>query len=637
MITTKRNIVADFKENGIDKSYDEVFSLICKNIKVTLSEKSFVYFIDTEYVMDTTKGYRYENLTPAYEKVLTNGLEQLKYQQENTKFKKNYNNVLDNLMFLVDRIINELSMCGDGVENKIKWFTNLKTKPAEGFEEALQRMLFVNQMFWQTDHRLTGLGAWDTILAPYYEADVKSGKITKEDAYRTVREAFLILHDYYEFKSNVLMGDTGQIFVLGKSDLDGNYIHNDLTYYFIEAMKELQLPEPKCLLRVNKQTPRVLIELALDTISTGIGAPLLANDDVIIPKLIEFGIDDKDACDYTTSACWEPLIGGKSSSLNNMTVLNYMKAFDNLLKREDLSELHTFEELLECYLVYLRRNLNAVKRVLEPHRFQYNPLLSVFLDDCFENETDVSHGGARYHHVGITSVAMGNLINALMNIKTLVFEEHKYTLYDVKRMIILNFENDEEVRKELIKRSSHYGTDDEEIIKLVNRITKCVSEEIEGYRSYLGGKMKIGLSGSAYMDAARNFGASFDGRKAGEAFITHISNEDNNGFTEIINFASQMNYDKSRFNGNVVDLMVSPDFISNNKEKFVDFLQASIYRGFFEMQMNVVSSKTLIEARKNPEKFPNLVVRVWGFSSYFKDLPDEYKDVLIERAIKNER
>ena len=152
------------------------------------------------------------------------------------------------------------------------------------------------------------------------------------------------------------------------------------------------------------------------------------------------------------------------------------------------------------------------------------------------------------------------------------------------------------------------------------------------YRNYIQIKY-----GSAYMDAARNFGASFDGRKAGEAFITHISNEDNNGFTEVINFASQMNYDKNRFNGNVVDLMVSPDFINNNKEKFVDFLQACIYRGFFEMQMNVVSSKTLIEARNNPEKFPNLVVRVWGFSSYFKDLPDEYKDVLIKRAIKNER
>ena len=54
------------------------------------------------------------------------------------------------------------------------------------------------------------------------------------------------------------------------------------------------------------------------------------------------------------------------------------------------------------------------------------------------------------------------------------------------------------------------------------------------------------------------------------------------------------------------------------------------------MQMNVVSSKTLIEARKNPEKFPNLIVRVWGFSAYFNDLPDSYKDNLIERALRSE-
>ena len=54
------------------------------------------------------------------------------------------------------------------------------------------------------------------------------------------------------------------------------------------------------------------------------------------------------------------------------------------------------------------------------------------------------------------------------------------------------------------------------------------------------------------------------------------------------------------------------------------------------MQMNVVSSKTLLEAREHPEDFPNLIVRVWGFSAYFKDLPEDYKNVLIERALKSE-
>lgn len=639
MITRARNIPKEFKKDGADKSYDEVFALICKNVKIEIQRRRFVYFIDPDYVMDTTKGYRYENLTPAYYKVLGSGLQSLKYgkEEEENPFCASYNAVLDNLSLLADRIIDELKQCGFDTVDQIAWFENLKTAPAGGFAEAVQRMLFVNQVFWQTDHRLTGLGAWDSWLWPYYEADLRAGRIDRDGALEVLKDLYRILHENYEYKSNVLMGDTGQIFVLGRSDLNRNYICNDLTYLFIEAMKEVQLPEPKCLLRVNQKTPRDLVELALESIVTGIGAPLLANDDAVIPQLIEFGIEGQDACEYTTSACWEPLIGGKSSSLNNMTVLNYLKALDNLLKRERLENIRSFDELVEKYLVYLRRNLNAVKRVLGPHRFQYNPLLSVFTEDCFEKKTDVSRGGARYHHVGITSVAMGNLVDALMNIKELVFETGQCTLYDVKQMVVLDFEGREDVREQLRKKPSCFGTDREDVVRLVNRITECVSEEIRDYRSYLGGKMKVGLSGSAYMDAARGFGASFDGRKAGEAFTVHISNEDNNGFTEIINFASQMAYGGNRFNGNVVDFMVSPDFIRRNWDKFVDFLLLCIKKGFFEMQMNVVSSATLIAARRHPEDFPNLIVRVWGFSAYFRDLPEEYKEVLIERALRNEK
>lgn len=634
----KRVISDDFKEDGIDKSYDEVFALICKNIRVRISESRFVYFIDTNYVMDTTKGYRYENLTPAYDKILHTGLNGLKYPQEQVSngFCQSYNRVLENLILLADRIIAELEPYGSRMEQQRRWFERLKDEPAEGFAEAIQRMLFVNQIFWQTDHRLTGLGAWDYYLDQYYQDELAKGSLNRTEALEILKDLYRILHENYDYKSNMLKGDTGQIFVLGRSDKEGNYIYNDLTYLFIEAMREVQQSEPKCLLRVNKNTPRDLIETALESIATGIGAPLLANDDVVIPELIRFGIKEQDAYEYGTSACWEPLISGKSSSLNNMTVLNYLKALDNLLKRECLEDIKTFEDLIEKYLIYLQRNLRAVKRVLACHRFQYNPLLSVFTEDCYEKKMDVSCGGARYHHVGITSVAMGNLVDTLFHIKEYVFDRQIYSLYDIKRILIQNFEENESLRNELKGKASRYGTDEEEVLNLVNRITACVSDEIEGYRSYLGGKMKVGLSGSAYMDAARSFGASFDGRKAGEPFTVHISNEDNDGFTEIVGFASQLEYGAGRFNGNVVDFMVSPDFIHNNWDKFVDFLLGCIRKGFFEMQMNVVSSKTLLEAREHPEKFPNLIVRVWGFSAYFKDLPEEYKDVLIERALKNE-
>ena len=112
--------------------------------------------------------------------------------------------------------------------------------------------------------------------------------------------------------------------------------------------------------------------------------------------------------------------------------------------------------------------------------------------------------------------------------------------------------------------------------------------------------------------------------------------ENLNNITELCNFASKLNYGKHGFNGNVVDFTMTPTFVRDNLEKFTQLMKGSINAGVFQMQMNVIDSRTLIEAKKNPAKFPNLIVRVWGFSAYFKDLPYEYQDYVIERALKNE-
>ena len=85
----------------------------------------------------------------------------------------------------------------------------------------------------------------------------------------------------------------------------------------------------------------------------------------------------------------------------------------------------------------------------------------------------------------------------------------------------------------------------------------------------------------------------------------------------------------------IVIIMIK-NFINKNFDKFLDYLTLSLNMGVFQIQLNVVDSKTLIDAKQNPEKYPNLIVRVWGFSAYFKDLPESYQDVLIKRAIENE-
>ncbi len=110
MISLGRNIPNEFKRNGIDKSFDEIFGLICQNVQIDIGENRFVYFIDENYVFDSTKGYRWENLTPDYSKVLGCGLKELKYQDEEVTndFCISYNSVLDNLIILAERVIRKL-------------------------------------------------------------------------------------------------------------------------------------------------------------------------------------------------------------------------------------------------------------------------------------------------------------------------------------------------------------------------------------------------------------------------------------------------------------------------------------------------------------------------------------------------
>lgn len=608
----------------------ETFRNICENVALKPDGDTFVYHVDFDNIINDARGYSFGNLTPDYSGFLHMGLNSMKYKPDecDNKFCEDYNSVIDSVLLLVRRLY---GLIGDESREKLQWFGRMADFAAEGFAEALQRVLFINQIMWQTNHRLIGLGSLDMLLWDYYQHDITTGELTYERALGLAKDFCLTLHRDFRKKSNLLFGDTGQIIVLGGTGC------NALTLLFIQAIHDLCLPDPKIMLRVSKNTSREVMRKAALCLATGCGSPLFANDDVIIPRLIDFGIHRQDAVNYTASACWEPLIGGMDVSTNNMTTLNFMRALDNLFMREPLHLIKTFDSFKDKYLCYLGRNLNAIMRIISEKRFQYDPVLSVFIRGCRETKKDVSHGGARYNDIGITTVALANVVNALLNIRTDVFEENNLSLVDIKKMLAVNYEGYEYWLAILKTRKNRYALDSADVTALAGEIIRFVSQCTMGFKSYLGGRLKFGLSAPSYIDAARNFRASFDGRQKSEPFAVHISNEDARSPTEVVNFAAALDYGQNRFNGNVVDLMLDPDFAERDFDKLVIFISACIEQGFFQMQMNMVRSEQLIEAKKEPEKFPNLIVRVWGFSAYFNHLPEEYKDVLISRARRRER
>ena len=510
----------------------------------------------------------------------------------------------------------------------MEYFTNMIESDCGSFDEALQRILFYNQLLWQTNHRLVGLGRLDVLLYSYYENDLKNKKITKESALDMIKQFLIALNKDYCFKSNILLGDTGQLIILSGLNKDKNCICNDLTFLFIQAVKELQLPDPKILLRVSEKTSRNLFSEALSCIKTGIGSPLFANDDVIIKCLQSAGFSKSDSYNYVTSACWEPLILGKSFDQNNLTNIVFLEPL-NMVMDENIEEIDSFKKLMDLYESKLGKYIKSIIDYTNKIKFQEDPLMSIFTEDCIKNNKDISSGGAIYNNYGLLSVSLSNTVNSLLTIKEKVFKEHKISLNDFNKKRLNN-------SLEKISLKNKFGSDNKEVIDLTNKIMIMTSKYLLNYKNKLGGNYKFGLSSPNYISSSLNSLASFDGRKANAPYSVHISSEEPLAYTELTQFAGKLDYSKNKYNGNVVDFFISPSFIENNYEKFVDFLMLSLKSGYFEMQMNVVSSDILIAAKKDPTKFPNLIVRVWGFSAYFKDLPEEYKDLLVRRALENE-
>ena len=614
------------------------FSDLLEMMQIDIHENArFQHWIDTGLYFSNIN-HIIDALPPNYELILSHSLGELMDMNgkmpQNPVTKSNHL-VLENISQYIRRVITVLtkSIDGEEKENLIKsreYFSRMLTEKAESLEEGMQRVLFWSSLFWQTGHLLMGLGRLDKIF------DTLTRPEDGRELELLITDFCQELHRYYEFKSNDLLGDTGQVIILGGNDEQGNYFCNQLTYAFISAMKKNRFPDPKLVLRVSSKTPEDLLGLSVECIATGVGYPLLANDDVVISALLDYDYSLEDASDYVTSACWEPLAYGKGFGRGNLTNINYAGVLVKTYEDDSFINCGSFEEVLSLYRDKLREEVKSCLSRIDTIDWEKDPLMTFFTLSCIDSGKDISEGGARYSHYGILTVGLANDVDSLFNIKILVFSSNpKYSLSDLKEAAEDDFAGHSDIQKSLCK-ASYFGRDTSDVLGLVDELTEEVDSVCNMYRNRLGGRVKFGLSSPNYIDHGSRTRATLDGRKSGDSLSVHISSKHGTPFTELINFSGGLNYSGIRSNGNVVDFFVAPAMLGNESEKFVRFIKSSIKAGFFEAQMNVIDSKTLIEAKKFPEKFPDLIVRVWGFSAYFRDLPENYKDLLIQRALESE-
>ena len=337
--------------------------------------------------------------------------------------------------------------------------------PAEGarsFREACQSFWFVQQLLqMESSGHSISPGRFDQYMYPYYEADRKAGRITREQAQELIDCIWVKLNDLNKVRdADSSRGFAGyglfQNLIVGGQTKDGLDATNDLSFMCLEASMHVRLPQPSLSIRVWEGSPEDLLIKAASVTREGLGVPAYYNDEIIIPAIMARGLTLEEARDYCIIGCVEPQIAAKTDGWHDAAFFNMCRplelVFSNGMDKGqqigprtgEISSFTTFESFFEAYKqqekAMIRLLVNAINAVDSAHAARCPlPFQSSMVDDCMERGKCVQQGGAHYNFSGPQGFGIANMTDALLAIRELVYRTHRYTLQDFREALELNF------------------------------------------------------------------------------------------------------------------------------------------------------------------------------------------------------
>ena len=532
---------------------------------------------------------------------------------------------------------------------------------ANSFYEAIQFIHFTQNIINIIYQRsVVALGRLDQILWPYYKRDKEKNKITQEFALGLIEELNLkltwnvtLLPTDYTTISNAIGLNTQTITISGV-DKEGKDNTNELSYLFLYAYKNLKVFSTDLSIRVHKNSPKKFIKEAIKVFRSTSGMAFY-NDEVLIPALVKAGYSLEDARTYVIIGCVEPTGQGNSFAATARMFMNLPgilelvlnNGYSNLskmvdgLQTGDPGSFKTYKSFYDAYKRQLRYNIKKSVKIAqigdkEAMKFFQHPFLSATIERCMENGTDYVCGGAKYNFSSITAYGFATLVDSLYNIKKVVYEEKLMPLSELIDILNSNFESQETFRQRLINKYEKWGNDKQEIDSLANELWDLFCIEVIKHQPIRGGRYSAG----AYSMGIHVMEGIFtqptaDGRKAMEAIsnsLSPVNNVEKNGLTAILNSVAKLNYDYAT-NGIALNIRIHPQNLMSeeNIEKFYFLLKGYFDKGGMQIQPTAVSTETLRDAQKHPEKYPDLIVKVGGYNATFIDLGTPIQNDIIDR------
>ncbi len=523
---------------------------------------------------------------------------------------------------------------------------NVPRKPAKTFTEAVQSLWFAHIINTWEDHiNANSLGHLDQILYPYYKADIEAGVLTEKDAFEIICCLWIKLYRDYDVQQSCI----------GGTSPDGKSLVNELSYMMLDATEHLDFI--RCLsVRYSAVTEKKFLKRALEVVGhVQKGVPFFFNDDVMIPALMAKGIRKEDAYDYTQIGCVETVIPGKSNPHAVTGETNLLKTIEYVLgngrslmypelapgvKTGELSELTTFKKFREAVNKQIENILElvcskVVKLTAESYVNTPRPYKALLTEGCLESGLDFNKHGALYDYYQIMLGGVPNLADSLAVIKKFVYDEHRYTLEELRDILLADFP-DEAVRMEFINKAPKFGNDIDEVDDYASDIINFSCDILERLSEEHGFSYHAQPFTFLWMvNHGRNSAASPDGRRKGEIIAYSVSpmqGRDFSGLTAVLNSISKLPTTRTPGTTSAIVEVDPKLFTDANIDMLTNILVACSRKGLSNVQFNTIDADTLIEAQKHPEKYNNLAVRVSGFSQKFNLISPELQNHIIGRT-----
>jgi formate C-acetyltransferase len=537
-------------------------------------------------------------------------------------------------------------------------------KPARTFREAINSLWIIQVAIHAENINMAmSPGRLDQILYRYYKEDIENGRLSIEEAMELVGCLWLKLTDNTNLvpeAAEELFGGAGTVpaVTIGGVDENGEDAVNDLTYIMLRVTELLRTRDPSLNARYhyekNKEEYR---DRVAEVIANTRSVPAFHNDVVDIKTLVNQGVKLEHARDYSIIGCVELAVSGRSYDASSAIMLNLIAPLELTLydgKRPitgddqvgpatgDPSTFKGFDEFWGAFTSQLKWIIGEAIQLNEyfgkvHQKIMPTPLLSAFFEGPIKKGKDLIFGGALYNSSGATHIGFADTVDSLNAIEKAVFIDKKCTFLELIDVLNANFEGYENLHQYLVNRTPKYGTEDPIAIKNSQKLIRFLYGLYQSYTNYRGGKYRPAYwTMTNHAGQGKLAGALPSGRKAYKVFssgITPVSQAAGN-LAACLKTVGELD-SLCIPSGEALNLKYSYIKDEDDLKKFAQAVEAYFRYGGLHVQFNIMSYETLLDAKKNPEKYPELLVRVSGYSAYFKDLNEGMKDEIITRTEYN--